>query len=57
MNGNTTAGSQTAYTLGANYQLAQNVNLVWNSSFHDGDSFDANANGDALHTFQIFSAF
>lgn len=57
MNGNTAAGSQTAYTLGANYQLAQNINLVWNSSFHDGDSFDANANGDALHTFQIFSAF
>lgn len=67
MNGNAdsssfdaTAGSQTAFTLGANYQLAQNVNLVWNSSFHGGDSFDANAdtkNGDQLHTFMIFSAF
>lgn len=58
MNGNTAAGSQTAFTLGANYQLTQNVNLVWNSSFHGGDSFDANApRGDQLHTFQIFSAF
>jgi hypothetical protein len=57
MNGNRAAGSQTAYTLGANYQLAQNVNLVWNSSFHDGDSFDANDNGDQLHTFMIFAAF
>lgn len=56
-----TSGSQRAYTLAANYQLTQNVNLVWNSSFHSGDSFDANAdtnaNGDQLHTFQIFSAF
>lgn len=55
-----TAGSQTAFTLGANYQLTQNVNLVWNSSFHSGDSFDANAdtkNGDQLHTFMVFSAF
>jgi hypothetical protein len=57
MNGNTTAGSQTAYTLGANYQLAQNVNLVWNSSFHSGDTFDTNATGDQLHTAQIFAAY
>ncbi|CAG1003078.1 hypothetical protein MTYP_03063 [Methylophilaceae bacterium] len=57
MNGNTAVGSQTAYTLGANYQLAQNVNLVWNSSFHSGDTFDTNANGDQLHTAQIFAAY
>ncbi len=57
MNGNSAAGSQTAYTLGANYQLAQNVNLVWNSSFHSGDTFDTNANGDQLHTAQIFAAY
>lgn len=58
MNDNTTtAGSQTAVTLGANYQLAQNVQLVWNSSFYGGDSFDANARGDQLHTAMIFAAF
>lgn len=60
MNDNTTTGSQSAYTLGANYQLAQNVNLVWNSSFHSGDSFDNNATpnrGDQLHTAMIFAAF
>ena len=58
MNGNTAAGSQTAFTLGANYQLTQNVNLVWNSSFHGGDAFDPDpANGDQLHTAQIFAAF
>lgn len=57
MNGNEAAGSQTAYTLGANFQLTQNVNLVWNSSFHSGNSFDANDNGDQLHTAQIFAAY
>lgn len=59
MNGNTNiTGSQTAFTLGANYQLAQNVNLVWNSSFHGGDAFDPDpARGDQLHTAQIFAAF
>lgn len=57
MNGNTTTGSQSAYTLGANYQLTQNVNLVWNSSFMSGDTFDTNGNGDQLHTAQIFAAF
>ena len=57
MLGNTATGSQSAVTIGANFQLTQNVNLVWNSSFHSGDTFDTNANGDQLHTAQIFAAF
>jgi len=58
MNGNSATGSQNAVTVGANYQLTQNVNLVWNSSFHGGDAFDPDpANGDQLHTAQIFAAF
>lgn len=60
MNGNNATGSQSAYTLGANYQLTQNVNLVWNSSFHSGDTFDSITtapNGDQLHTAMIFAAF
>lgn len=58
MNDNKTAGSQTAFTLGANYQLAQNVSLDWSSSFLGGDSFEGSTSrGDQRHTFRIFSAF
>jgi hypothetical protein len=57
MNGNTTGGSQTAYTVGANFSLTQNVLLQWNSSFFTGNSFDNNATGDQLHTAQIFAAY
>ena len=58
MNGNTATGSQTAFTLGANYQLAQNVGLDWSSSFLGGDSFDGTpSRGDQRHTVRIFSAF
>lgn len=57
-NDNTALGSQSAYTLGASFQLTQNVLLQWNSSFFSGDSFDTNpARGDQLHTAQIFAAF
>lgn len=57
MNDNTAVGSQTAYTLGASFALAQNVQLQWNSSFHSGSTFDTNARGDQLHTAQIFAAY
>lgn len=59
MNDNDATGSQTAYTLGASYQLVQNVLLQWNSSFYGGDGFDnpKPARGDQLTTLQLFAAF
>lgn len=59
MNGNRSTETQTAFTLGANYHLAQNVNLVWNSSFYGGNGFDPKpaSRGDSLHTLMVFSAF
>lgn len=59
MNSNTAAGTKNAITVGANYQLTQNVNLVWNSSFYSGGAFDPKptTRGDQLTTVQIFAAF
>lgn len=62
LNGNSSAATmegQNATTVGANYQLAQNFNLQWNTSFYGGASFDPNPTnrGDQLTTVMIFAAF
>lgn len=59
LNGNSAAGYQNATTLGANYNLTQNVALQINNSWYSGGSFNPKptGSGDVLTTLMLFAAF